>query len=43
MLIFVQVYRTIDKMLYLYEVLEEQKRVKESTKRKLGVPEEKCS
>jgi len=43
MLIFVQAYRTIDKLLYLYKVLEEQKRVKESTKRKLGAPEEKCS
>jgi len=43
MLIFVQGYRTIDKMLYLYRVLEEQKRAKESTKRKLGAPEEKCS
>jgi len=26
-------------MLYLYKVLEEQKRAKESTKRKLGAPE----
>jgi len=43
MLIFVQVYTTIDKMLYLYKVLEEQKKAKESTKRKLGAPEEKCS
>ena len=39
MLIFVQVYRTIDKMLYLYKVLEEQKRAKELTKWKLGAPE----
>jgi len=43
MLIFVQVYRTIDKSLYLYKVLEEQKRAKESTKRKLEASEEKCS
>jgi len=43
MLIFVQVYKTIDKMLYLYKVLEEQRRAKESTKRKLGAPEKKCS
>jgi len=37
------VYRTIDKILYLYKVLEEQKRAKESTKRKLEASEEKCS
>jgi len=43
MLIYVQVYRTIDKSLYLYKVLEEQKRPKESTKRKLEASEEKCS
>jgi len=43
MLIFVQVYKTIDKILYLYKVLEEQKRAKESTKRKLEASEEKCS
>jgi len=43
MLIFVQVYMTIDKFLYLYKVLEEQKREKESTKRKLEASEEKCS
>ena len=43
MLIFVQVYRTIDKSLYLYKVLEEQKRAKESIKRKLEASEEKCS
>jgi len=43
MLIFVQVYMTIDKCLYLYNVLEEQKRAKESTKRKLEASEEKCS
>jgi len=43
MLIFVQVYRTIDKILYLYKVLEEQKRAKQSTKRKLEASEEKCS
>ena len=43
MLIFVQVYRTIDKSLYLYKVLEEQKRAKESTKKKLEASEEKCS
>ena len=36
-------YRTIDKILYLYKVLEEQKRAKESTKRKLKASEEKCS
>jgi len=42
MLIFVQVYMTIDKILYLYKVLEEQKRAKESTKRKLEASEEKC-
>jgi len=40
MLIFIQVYRTIDKMIYLYKVLEEEKRAKESTKRKLGAPKE---
>ena len=43
MLIFVQVYRTIDKILYLYKVLEEQKRAEESTKRKFEASEEKCS
>jgi len=43
MLIFFQVYRTIDKVLYLYKVLEEQKREKESLKRKLEASEEKCS
>jgi len=43
MLIFVQVYRTVDKILYLYKVLKEQKRAKESTKRKLKASEEKCS
>jgi len=43
MLIFLQVYMTIDKSLYLYKVLEEQKRAKESTKRKLEASEEKCS
>jgi len=43
MLIFVQVYRTIDKIWYLYKVLEIQKRAKESTKRKLEASEEKCS
>ena len=43
MLIFVQVYRTIDKIWYIYKVLEEQKRAKVSTKRKLEAPEEKCS
>ena len=43
MLIFVQVYWTIDKILYLYKVLEEQKRAKESTKRKLEASEEKYS
>ena len=43
MLIFVQVYRTIDNIWYIYKVLEEQKRAKESTKRKLEAPEEKCS
>jgi len=32
MLIFVQVYRTIDKSLYLYKVLEEQKRAKNQQK-----------
>jgi len=32
MLIFVQVYRTIDKILYLYKVLEEQKRAKNQQK-----------
>jgi len=37
------VYRTIDKSLYLYKVLEEQKRAKESTKKKLEASEEKCS
>jgi len=40
MLIFVQVYRTIDKISYLYKVLKEQKRAKESTKRKLEASEE---
>jgi len=43
MIIVVQVYRTIDKILYLYKVLEEQKREKESTKRKLEAFVEKCS
>jgi len=43
MLIFVQVYRTIEIFLYLYKVLEEQKRAKESTKRKVEASEEKCS
>jgi len=43
MLIFVQVYKTIDKILYLYKVLEEKKRAKESTKRKLEASDEKCS
>ena len=43
MIIFVQVYRTIDKILYLYKVLEEHKRAKESTKRKLEASEEECS
>jgi len=42
MLIFVQVYRTIVKFLISYEVLKEQKRAKESTKRKLEASEEKC-
>jgi len=40
MLIFVQVYMTIDKILYLQKVLKEQKRAKESTKRKLEASEE---
>ena len=40
MLIFVQVYMTIDKILYLYKVLEEQKRAKGSLKRlKKSAPE----
>ena len=43
MLIFVQVYRTIDKVLISYEVLKEQKRAKESTILKLEASEEKCS
>jgi len=43
MLIFVQVYRTIDKVLISYKVLKEQKRVKESTRLKLEASEEKCS
>ena len=42
MLIFVQVYRTIDKVLISYKVLKEQKRVKESTILKLEASEEKC-
>ena len=40
MLIFVQVYRTIDKVLISYEVLKEQKRAKESTILKLEASEE---
>ena len=40
MLIFVQVYRTIDNFFYIYKVLEEQKRAKESTKRRLEASEE---
>jgi len=43
MLIFVQVYRTIDKVLISYKVLKEQKRAKESTRLKLEASEEKCS
>ena len=43
MLIFVQVCKTIDKSLYLYKVLEEQKRANESTILKLEASEEKCS
>jgi len=43
MLIFVQVYKTIAKILYPLRVLEEQKRAKKSTKRKLEASEEKCS
>jgi len=42
MLIFVQVYKTIEKNLISYKVQEEQKRAKESTKRKLEAYEEKC-
>jgi len=43
MLIFVQsVQDHRQKIWYLYKVLEEQKRVKESTKRKLEASEEKC-
>jgi len=41
MLIFFQVYRTIDKIFMFYKVLKEQKRAKESTKRKLEASEEK--
>jgi len=42
MLIFVQVYMTIDKkFLVSYKVLEEQKRAMRSTKRKLEASEEK--
>jgi len=43
MLIFVQVYKTIDKVLISYKVLKEQKRAKESTRLKLEGSEEKCS
>jgi len=43
MLIFVQVYRTIDKVLISYKVLKEQKRAKQSTILKLEASEEKCS
>ena len=43
MLIFVRVYRTIDKILIFYKVLKEQKRAKESTRIKLEASEEKCS
>jgi len=43
MLIFVQVYRTIDKKFVSYRVLEEQKRAMKSTKRKLKTSEEKRS
>jgi len=44
MLIFVQVYMTIDKILFIsYKVLKEQKRAKESTRLKLEAFEEKCS
>jgi len=43
MLIFVQVYRTIDKIWDHYKILEEQKRAKESTKRKLKASGENCS
>jgi len=43
MLIFVQVYRTIDKILISHKVLKEQKRAKESTRMKLEASEEKCS
>jgi len=41
MLIFVQVYKIIDKIFISYKVLKEQKRAKESTKRKLEASEEK--
>jgi len=40
MLILVQVYRTIDKISYFLRVLKEQRRAKESTKRKLEASEE---
>jgi len=40
MLIFVQVYRTKDKILISYKVLKEQKREKESTKMKHASSEE---
>jgi len=45
MLIFVQVYKTIDKILCLLKawVLEEQMRAMESTRRKLYAFKEKCS
>jgi len=45
MLIFVQVYRTIDKILCLLKayVLKEQMRAMESTRIKLYASEEKCS
>jgi len=43
MLIFVQVYRTIDKVLISYKVLKEQMRANESTILKLEASEEKCS
>jgi len=41
MLIFVQVYRTIDKIFVSYKVLKEQRRVMKSTKRKLEASKEK--
>jgi len=41
MLIFVQVYKTIDKKFVSYKVLKEQRNAMKSTKRKLEASEEK--